>query len=98
MGQEQDAAVLPLMTRMRDDTKSLFWGPNIGDLALCVKQNSTEERYGAFISRLNFGATKHVETGMPPLHEHVNQVFGDLSLERSILKMQCRIKPNGGRS
>jgi hypothetical protein len=63
-----------------------FLGRNIGDLALCVKRISTVERYGVFISRLNSGATKHVETGIPPLYEHGNRVFGDLVSGKKHLK------------
>ena len=70
-----------------------FLGRNIGDLALCVKRASTVERYSAFISRLNSGATKHVETGMPPLYELGNQVFGDLDFGKKHLK---NVMPNQG--
>jgi len=34
--------------------------------------------HGVFIARLNSGPAEDVETRMPPVHEHINHIFGDL--------------------
>ena len=61
VGQEQDTAMLPLMTQK--------------------------------IKSPLFGATKYVDTEMPPLYGHVNQAFGGLAFGKKNFKY---VSPNEG--